>query len=72
MGFGDYHPRANSERIFCAIILVLGVMIFSYIMGNFIEMIESYKVLNADPDNGDELSKFFGLMKRYNKNKDIN
>jgi ABC-type siderophore export system fused ATPase/permease subunit len=71
VGFGDYHPRANSERIFCAIILVLGVMIFSYIMGNFIAMIESYKVLNAEPDEGDELSKFFGLMKRYNKNKDL-
>lgn len=72
VGFGDYHPRANSERIFCAIILVLGVMIFSIIMGNFIAMIESYKTLNAEPDEGDELSKFFGLMRRYNRNKDIN
>lgn len=72
VGFGDYHPRANSERIFCAIILVLGVMIFSYVMGNFISMIESFKALNAEPDEGDELSKFFGLIKRYNNNKDIN
>ena len=72
VGFGDFHPRANSERIICAVILVLGVMIFSYIMGNFIAMIDSYKALNAEPDDGDELSRFFGLMKRYTKNKDIN
>ena len=56
IGFGDFHPRANSERMFCAIILVLGVMIFSYIMGNFIAMIESYKVLNADLGEDDELA----------------
>ena len=36
VGFGDYHPRSNSERFFCAFILLFGVAIFSYIMGNFI------------------------------------
>jgi hypothetical protein len=39
VGFGDYHPRANIERIFCAIILILGVMIFSQILDAFIGMI---------------------------------
>jgi hypothetical protein len=68
IGFGDYHPRSNFERIFCAIILVSGVMIFSYIMG----MIKGYQELNGDLDDSDQLAKFFGLMKRYNKNKDIN
>ena len=43
VGFGDYHPKSNLERIFCSIMLVAGVMIFSYIMGNFIAMIEGYK-----------------------------
>ena len=71
IGFGDFHPRADSERIFCAIILVLGVMIFSYIMGNFISMIESYKLLNEELGEDDKLSQFFGLMKKYNKNKEI-
>ena len=32
VGFGDFNPRSNSERLFCAIILLVGVAIFSYIM----------------------------------------
>lgn len=47
-------------------------MVFSYIMGNFIAMLENYRVLNGEIDEGDQLAKFFGLMKRFNKNKDIN
>ena len=48
VGFGDFHPKSNAERIFCTIILLFGVMIFSYIMGVFIEMIESAKQKNQD------------------------
>ena len=42
VGFGDYHPRSDEERVLCAFILLFGVAIFSYIMGNFIEMIGTY------------------------------
>ena len=60
------------ERLFCSVILVGGVIVFSYIMGEFISMLENYQVLNGEIDDGDNLAKFFGLMKRYNKNKHIN
>ena len=36
VGFGDYHPRSNPERLFVAFILLFGVSIFSYCMGIFI------------------------------------
>lgn len=72
IGFGDFHPKGDFERIFCAFMMVSGVMVFSYIMGNFVEMIQSYEIMNGDIDDGNNLSKFFGLMKRYNKGKDIN
>jgi hypothetical protein len=72
IGFGDFHPKNDLERIFCAFIMVAGVMIFSYIMGNFVEMIQSYEIMNGNIDDGDNLSKFFGLMKKYNKGRDIN
>jgi hypothetical protein len=71
IGFGDFHPKDNVERIFCAIIMVGGVMVFSYIMGNFVDMIKSYEIMNGDIDDGDNLSKFFGLMKKYNKGKEF-
>jgi hypothetical protein len=36
VGFGDYHPKSDYERIVVMFILMFGVAIFSYIMGNFI------------------------------------
>jgi hypothetical protein len=36
VGFGDYNPKSNIERFVCAFILLFGVAIFSYVMGNFI------------------------------------
>ena len=40
VGFGDYHPRGDLERLICAFILLFGVAIFSYIMGNFISILD--------------------------------
>lgn len=42
VGFGDYNPRGNIERLICAFILLFGVAIFSYIMGNFIEILDQF------------------------------
>ena len=33
VGFGDYHPRSDLERLLCSAILIFGVSIFSYVMG---------------------------------------
>ena len=60
VGFGDYAPISNLERAVGAFMLLSGVAIFSYIMGNFIEMIDSFKKLHEGLDDGDNLSKFFG------------
>lgn len=68
VGFGDIVPRSNSERLVCSFILLFGVAIFSYIMSIFIEILDQYKNLNADLDDGDNLSKFFGLLRRFNDN----
>lgn len=39
VGLGDYHPRSDLERLIFSFIMPLGVAIFAYIMGRFIEMI---------------------------------
>ena len=39
VGFGDLHPVNNFERIFCAIILLIGNAIFGYVLGIFREMV---------------------------------
>ena len=71
VGFGDYHPMNSIERILCIFILVFGVMIFSYMMGSFLEIMSKYKALNETLDNGDELTRFFVLLKKWNYDKPI-
>lgn len=41
VGFGDYHPRSDYERVFCALILLFGVTMFSYIMGTFSQILST-------------------------------
>ncbi len=39
VGFGDYHPFSNNERLLCAFILISGVLVFSYLMDYFLGVI---------------------------------
>jgi hypothetical protein len=68
VGFGDYNPRSDEERFICAFILLFGVAIFSYFMGILFEIIENFRKLNEDLDDGDELTRFFGLLRHFNNN----
>ena len=40
VGLGDYHPKSNPERACTAMLLLIGVAVFSYILGNFIEILQ--------------------------------
>ena len=62
VGFGDYAPRSDVERVVCSFILMFGVSIFSYFMGNFIEILDQYQNLNAELDDADNLAMFFGVL----------
>ena len=42
VGFGDYNPKADEERLFVVIIFLSGVSIFSYLMGIFIEILKKF------------------------------
>ena len=66
VGFGDFPPRSDVERSAGAFVLLAGVALFSYLMGNFIEILDGYQNLNKDLDDGDTLARFFGMMKHYN------
>jgi hypothetical protein len=66
IGFGDFNPRGDLERIYISFGLLFGVAIFSYIMGLYIEIIVSVNNNNAAPGDGDGLSKFFGILRHYN------
>ena len=42
VGFGDFNPKSEFERIITTFILLIGVAIFSFIMGDFISILMSY------------------------------
>ena len=71
VGFGDVAPKSNGERIFIAFFMLFGVACFSYIMGIFVEILDSFNLINDDINDGDELSKFFGVLYKFNNGEDI-
>ena len=71
VGFGDFNPRSDLERAVCIVVLLLGVAIFGIIMGMFLEIIEKFKEYDSELDEGDALSQFFGMLKNYNYNMEI-
>ena len=72
VGFGELNPRSNSERTIISFILLFGVGIQSYVLGNFVNMLKKLKRLDATFEDGDNLSKFFGLIQNFNYGKPIN
>lgn len=57
------HPRNDIERALTAFVLLFGVAIFSMILGIFIEISDQFLKVNEEFDDGDNLSKFFGLIR---------
>jgi len=57
VGFGDFNPKSNPERLFCAFfMLLMGVAIFSIVMGNFAEILDKFTKLSSDLDDDEKLS----------------
>lgn len=71
VGFGDLHPLNSYERALTSFVLLFGVAVFSIVMGNFIEISDAFMSMNEEFDDGDNLSKFFGLLKKFNKGQSI-
>lgn len=71
VGFGDYHPKSEWERIVTTFILLIGVACFSYIMGDFIGILMSLQSVTADNEDSENLSKWLGLLAHFNKDKPL-
>ena len=71
VGFGDYHPRSNRERIFITFQMMIGVCIFSYFLGDFISIIQEFLMPQSEGDE-ENLSRFFGLIRYFNEKEELN
>ena len=43
VGYGDFYPVSDMERLIAVFLMLCGVAFFSYIMGSFIEIIANYR-----------------------------
>jgi len=66
IGFGDFAPKSISEKIIISFVMMLGVSVFSYIMGNFIEILMGYRSMEQVGDHK-ELSKWVALLTKFNE-----
>ena len=51
--------------------LLFGVLIFSFIMGEYGALLDEYKTSNEEYEEGDKLKLFFGVMRNFNDNEEI-
>jgi hypothetical protein len=70
IGYGDMYPVSTPERIAASFILLIGVAVFSFIMGNLIEMLTQYRNLEKQTE-GKNLSKWLGLLTRFHNGKPL-
>ena len=66
VGFGDYYPTNNFERLMCSLMIFLGNCLFGLIISNFNEMIFEIKNFMYENDEAENLNKFFNLIARFN------
>jgi hypothetical protein len=56
VGLGDYYPVGDIERLFGIPMMFFGVMIFSYVMGVYAEILEKFNDIHREFDEGNGLS----------------
>lgn len=64
VGYGDFLPRNVYEMAFIAVIMLLGVTIFAFIMGNFNSAIAYYEEISNGNDQTGELNNWLENIER--------
>ena len=62
VGFGDFNPKSEIERIIMTFILIIGVTCFAYIMSQLIEILLEVQMITAENDESEELSQWILLL----------
>lgn len=65
VGYGDLFPLSNLERIIGVICMMIGVAVFSLVMGQFTTIHEDFQIQMADPDNYEQLQLWLLLSQRF-------
>lgn len=71
VGFGDYNPKSEIERVIVTFILIIGVATFSWIMSQFIDTLQSVQNVTATNEDSERLAQFLLVLKNFNNNKPL-
>lgn len=65
VGYGDLYAISNTEMVFTVTTMLMGVAFFSYIMGNFIDIISNYQEKMGEVDITEDLHRWLQLLTRF-------
>ena len=68
IGYGDYSAKSSNEKIILGFGMLFGVSVFSYIMGNLIEILAAFNSLEHSHDHRD-LTKWIALLSKLSGGK---
>ena len=71
IGFGDFSPKSTEEKFIISFAMMLGVTVFSYIMGNLIDILAGYNSLQLKKDTKD-LTKWMALLSKFSDGEKLN
>ena len=71
VGYGDLYPISKYEMIGGIVVMMIGVIFFSHIMGSFIEIISNYDKRMGTIDRSTELHNWMTLLTRFTNNKPL-
>jgi len=66
VGFGDYYAISSGERLVMCVIMLLGIMCFSYIMGLFTEIMLTFTTINNPIEEYYALDLFVVVLASFN------
>lgn len=65
VGYGDLSPQSNVEKIFGILLMIVGIAFFSYIMGNFNDVVINYDKKMGNIDKGGDLQIWLTSLSKF-------
>lgn len=62
IGFGDYNPKGNGERLTIAMMMLFGVMLMTFIMGELISLLQRFEAYLGEFEQYEKLAQFFDTL----------
>lgn len=66
IGYGDLSPQTNSEKILGISLMIVGIAFFSYIMGNFNDVLTNYDKKMGIIDRRNDLQEWMTSLDKFN------